>query len=194
MTSLGCYASRIKQRPSHDPLHAGLTDSDASWMEGGRAHEPFTLYRITVVSCFFVLPSAPSCSMPRMDAIPCGETTMFSWGRDLMIWLKTWIPVSEPSSSRDRELNWEYTEDKVTVVKTKKGKWQFMVPSNKDSLKEKGKKKPRNVSLFCEHKGTNTLNSIWFPVLMITESCVESHTYGVWTQVWKAMNFHRLGS
>lgn len=43
----------------------------------------------------------------------------------------------EPSSSSDRELNWECTEYKVTVVKMKKGKCQFMVPSNKDSLKKK---------------------------------------------------------
>lgn len=61
--------------------------------------------------------------------------------------------MSEPSSSRDRELNWEYTEDKVTVVKTKKGKWQFMVPSNKDSLKEKGKKNPEMYHSFVNTKG-----------------------------------------
>lgn len=191
MASLGCSASQIKQRPRHDPRHAGLTDSEASWMEGGSTHEPFTLYLITVVSCFFVLPSAPSCSMPRMDAIPCGETTMFSWGRDLMIWLKTWIPVSEPSSSRDRELNWEYTEDKVTVVKTKKGKCQFMVPSNKDSLRGGKKKTDRNISLFCEHKGTNILNSTWSDSCAHDSEilCGASHAWGFDKQGWIAVNF-----
>lgn len=63
--------------------------------------------------------------------------------------------MSEPSSSRDRELNWEYTEDKVTVVKTKKGKCQFMVPSNKDSLR--GKKK--QIEIY--HSFVNTKGQIF---------------------------------
>jgi hypothetical protein len=45
--------------------------------------------------------------------------------------------MSEPSSSRDRGLNWENTEGKVTVAKRKKGKCQVMVPSSKDGLKKK---------------------------------------------------------
>ena len=50
------------------------------------------------------------------------------------------MPVSEPSSSRDRGLNWEPTEGSVTEATRKKGKCQFMVPSGKDNLEEEMEK------------------------------------------------------
>lgn len=45
----------------------------------------------------------------------------------------------ELSSSRGRGLNREHTKGKVTVVKRKKEKCQFMVPSSKDGLKNQMK-------------------------------------------------------
>lgn len=77
---------------------------------------------------------------------------MLSFGLVLTNWLKTWIPMSEPSSSRDRGFSWKHVHIDVKAAK-RRGECQFMVAAQKQP-----KKQGEKTEGFLRKKGNGEMN------------------------------------